>query len=140
MGVISTGLAFLGRVGSSVLGIAPKAAPLAAAVAGGAAFQGGVNLLTGDDNGNGAVGLGGQFIALADGSRVLLSSTGRPVRPQFFLPIGARMPAGSRVVAISPNGLLIGIRKRAKRRTFRGEVSRTKSVVKNCKSLLKALK
>jgi len=146
MGLISAGLSILKRAGGALgipSGVLRPLGGLGAAAAGGAAFQGGLNLLDGG-GGGGAVGApsggGGGFVTAPDGSRVLLSSTGRPVRPQFFLPIGARMPAGSRVVAVSPSGNLIGIRKKAKRRTFASEISRSRRVITNCKRLLKAVK
>jgi len=152
MGLISAGLALLSRVGGAVATTGGRVLPanvarfgrplagLGAAAAGGAAFQGGLNLLDGGGGGGGAPSGGGGFVTAPDGSRVLLSSTGRPVRPQFFLPMGARMPAGSRVVAVSPSGNLIGIRRRAKRRTFASEISRSRLVITNCKRLLKAVK
>lgn len=144
MGIISAGLALFrgaaAKFGPALAPAARRLAPLGAAVAGGAAFQGGLNLLDGGGAAPGPVGPGGQFVTAPDGSRVLLSSSGRPVRPQFFLPIGARMPAGSRVVAVSPSGNLIGIRKKAKRRTFATEIARSRSVIKNCNRLLKAVK
>jgi len=157
---IFTGLLALGRSAISGLGgAATRAAPavvraapaLAAATVGGAAFQAGTNLLTGGPSAVvqapgaagppllGAAGPAGQFVVLGDGSRALLSSTGVPLRAQFFITAGAQLPGGAKIVSISPDGLLFGIRRAPRRRTFRTELSRCTSVVKTADKLLKVL-
>jgi len=167
-GLLSLGTSLLGGAGRAVTAAAPavvRAAPaLAAATVGGAAFQAGSNLLTGGTAAAGAAqgaaalaavtpaiqagvpalaaaaGAPGRFVVLQDGSRALLSSTGIPIRAQLFLTAGAQIPAGARIVSISPDGLLFGIRRARRRRTFQSELGRCKRVVVTASKLLKALK
>lgn len=82
----------------------------------------------------------GGFVTLADGSRVLMSSGGNLARPQFFLTAGARIPAGGKIVSVSPDGLLFGIRSAPRRRTFRTELARCKNIVKSADKLLSTLR
>lgn len=86
-----------------------------------------------------AVGRAG-FVTLADGSRVLMTSGGNLARPQFFLTAGAQIPGGGTIVSVSPDGLLFGIRRKARRRTFRTEMNRCKNVIRSADKLLSTLR
>lgn len=80
------------------------------------------------------------FITLDDGSRVLMSASGVISRPQFFLVAGAQIPGGARIVSVSPDGLLFGLRRPVRRRTFRTELNRCKNVVRSADKLLTLLR
>lgn len=161
-GLLSVGRTLISGLGGAAAKAGPtvvRAAPaLAAATVGGAAFQAGTNLLTGGPTAIAqtagttaaqaalavaqpqAAGAAGRFVVLQDGSRALLSSAGIPMRAQFFITAGAQLPGGAKIVSISPDGLLFGIRRAARKRTFRSELNRCKSVVKSASTLLRVLK
>jgi len=86
-----------------------------------------------------APGAARQMVQLGDGSMVLVSRQGIPIRAQLFLPAGAKLPAGATVVSVSPGATLFGIRKRRARKTFQGEITRCKTVISDAKSLVKAV-
>jgi len=153
MGLVSfaTGLArtiggFLGgapSVAARAAGAARAAAPsIGTGVAGAAAFEGARRIFAGD----GVAGLPvppegppltrPTFITLEDGSRILVSPSGVPARAQLFLPSGAKLPAGSTVVSVSPDGQLFGIRRARRRRTFQGEVDRCRQTISAAEKLL----
>jgi len=150
-GLLSIGRGLIGSA-SGPVGVATRAvvrvAPgLGAAAAGGAAFSAGATALTGGGAAPVAAQVGpapgpaGQFVVLGDGSRALLSSSGIPLRPQFFLTAGAQIPGGATIVSISANGLLFGIRRARRRRsTFRTELNKCKNVVVSASKLLKVLR
>jgi len=121
---------------SRVLGSLRAIAP---AVAGGAAFQGGVNLLSNGAATSAAAGGGtgrSMFLRLEDGSQILIGPSGRPARATVFIPAGTPLPQGSTVVSVSADGQLFGIRKKRRRRTFQGEIDRTKNAIQSARSLL----
>lgn len=155
MGVVAVGRALIGRLfggGAAAPGAAAGVNPLsnifstlfggaraiAPAVAGGAAFQAGLNLVT---SGGGAVAAaagpgGSRMVRLEDGSQILVSAQGRPARAQLFLPAGSKLPSGATVVSVSADGNLFGIRKARRKRSFQGEIDRSKAAIQSARSLL----
>jgi len=163
MGLVSFGAGIL-RAGARFLGIggapaatgfraaagtagrfAARAAPGAATGAAGAAafeaFRGfGVDGVNGAVDGAPVGPTGPIFVTLDDGSQVLVNKSGAVPRPQLFLPAGAKLPPGSTIVSVSPDGNLFGIRRMRKRRTFAGEIERCKNAVKAADSLITAVR
>lgn len=146
MGIFSGALKFLGGAVGSAL-VAPAEPPSVTAASPGTralvqgratagALQAQVTALQADVA---VVPTAGGFVTLDDGSRVLMSASGVIARPQFFLAAGAQIPGGSRIVSVSPDGLLFGLRRARRRRTFRTELARCTSVVKTADKLLKVL-
>jgi len=76
------------------------------------------------------------FLRLEDGSQILIGPTGKPARATVFIPAGTPLPQGSTVVSVSADGQLFGIRKKRRRRTFQGEIDRTKNAIQSARSLL----
>jgi len=152
MGIAAIG----GRLLSGLTGLAQRAAPALRAAAPsilgglgfGAAFAGAESFF--GDNGSvgtsavGAIAPPGatqRFVQLQDGSRVLVSRQGKPMKAQLFLPAGAKLPGGATVVSVSPDGMLFGIRRGRKRRpAFKTEIDTCKTTIAAAKSLVKATK
>jgi len=76
------------------------------------------------------------FLRLEDGSQILVSPSGKAARATVFIPAGTPLPQGSTVVSVSADGQLFGIRKKRRRRTFQGEIDRTKNAIQSARSLL----
>jgi len=155
MGLVAAGSRLLG----SLFGAGGRAIGSPAVRAGGGALAGGAaaglgfslieSLFGGGGNGvatsaAGAIaapGMARRFVTLEDGSRVLVSREGKPMRAQFFLPAGQKLPGGALVVSVSPDGSLFGIRRgRRKRPAFKTEIETCKSTISAAKSLVKAAK
>lgn len=136
------GRALQGRVGQVGLG-------LAGAVAGGAAFEAGIQAFAGD----GAVpGLppgvtplasltGGRFlVADANGARIVVGRNGRPIKPQILVPSGMPLPANvSSIVFISADGQTIGVTIKRRRRRLNGELRRVFSTIDVAERITKRL-
>jgi len=132
----------LGGVGSATRALAPAAA-------GGAAAGLGFSAISSFFGGGGgapaqvaaqATGQRG-FVTLEDGGRILVSAQGRPIRATFFLPAGAKLPGGSTIVSVSPDGSLFGVKRgRRKRPAFKTEIDTCKTTIAAAKSLVKAAK
>jgi len=85
--------------------------------------------------------VGGRFLATApNGDVQVFNRHGFPVRPSQIIPAGQRMPGGSTVVSVRQGGALIGITTRRKRRTFAGEINRTRHVLAGCRAIERAFK
>jgi len=83
--------------------------------------------------------VGGRFLATApNGDVQLFNRHGFPIRPAQIIPAGQRMPGGATVVSVRQGGQLIGITLRRRRRTFAGEVARTRHVLAGCRAIERA--
>jgi len=142
--VARAGPGLVARTGTALAGAAPS-------LLGGAAAGLGFSALTSAFGGNGAVAAqpgaivapaaAPQMVVLDDGSRILVSKQGVPMRAQLFLPISAKLPGGARIVSVSADGQIVGIRKgRRKRPAFKTEIETCKSTISAAKSLVKAAK
>jgi len=118
----------------------------------GAGFEAIGAVFGGDGGGNGVIAGGGggaqiaeasasaRFVELEDGSRVLVSKSGRAMRAQLFLPAGTKLPAGATVVSVNADNSLFGIRKaRRKRPAFETEVKSCLETVGAAKRLITAV-
>ncbi len=137
------GRALQGRVGQVALG-------LGGAVAGGAAFEAGIQAFAGD--GGGAPALppgvtplasltGGRFlVADANGARLVVGRNGRPIKPQILVPSGMPLPANvSSIVFISADGQTIGVTIKRRRRRLNGELRRVFSTIDVAERITKRL-
>ncbi len=83
--------------------------------------------------------VGGRFMATApNGDVQVFNRHGFPVRPSEIIPAGQRLPGGATVVSIRQGGGLIGVTKRRRRRSFAGEIQRTRRVLAGCRAIEKA--
>jgi len=83
--------------------------------------------------------VGGRFLATApNGDVQVFNRHGFPVRPSEIIPAGQRLPGGATVVSIRQGGQLIGVTKRRRRRTFAGEIQRTRRVLAGCRAIERA--
>lgn len=140
--VARTGPGILSRVLGGLGAVAPAAA---GGVAGGLGFSAISSLFGGGGAAPAQISAPqtGQrgFVQLQDGSRILVSAAGVPVRAQLFLPAGAKLPGGATIVSVSPDGSLFGVRRgRRKRPAFKTEIETCKSTISAAKSLVKAAK
>lgn len=153
MGIAAIGGRLLSTLFSGARAAGPALRGAAPALAGGAAAGVGFEFISSLFGGGGdgvatsaagAVAVPGtarRFVTLQDGSRVLVSREGKPMRAQFFLPAGQKLPGGALVVSVSPDGSLFGIRRgRKKRPAFKTEIETCKSTISAAKSLVKAAK
>ena len=131
-GGVATRAAAFGRAG---------ALPFAAGAAGG--FVPG--FFDGGDGGGGGGALamtrGRQVVQGPQGGTFVLSRTGQPIRPSMLIPAGQPLPARvSSIVSISPDGSLIGVTLKRRKRTLGGELSRLRSAAGACRSIRKIAK
>ncbi len=159
MGLISAGLGFLTRLatggaatavrtGGRIAGRAaqsPAGRAALAAAGGGAAVAGGVAAFGGDGAVPGAFpaapGGGPQFVMTEDGSMVTISpQTGRPIRPDRLLLAGHKLPGGAKIVFISADRRLIGIKITRRRTPFSAEVRKVRRTIRGCQKVLAATK
>jgi len=83
--------------------------------------------------------VGGRFMATApNGDVQVFNRIGFPVRPSEIIPAGQRLPGGATVVSIRQSGGLIGVTKRRRRRSFAGEIQRTRRVLAGCRAIERA--
>lgn len=166
MGLIAQGAAFLGRVfgaaaptvarggriaGRALQGRAGRVAiGLGGAVAGGAAFEAGVQAFAGDGAGlpalpEGVTPLasltGGRFlVADANGARLVVGRNGRPIKPQILVPSGMPLPANvSSIVFISADGQTIGVTIKRRRRRLNAQLRSVFSTIDVAERITKRL-
>lgn len=119
--------------------VAPMGAPFAA-LGGGAQVLPGSPLGMIQAQGIAVTSLvGGRFMATApNGDVQVFNRMGFPVRPSEIIPAGQRLPGGATVVSIRQGGGLIGVTKRRRRRSFAGEIQRTRRVLAGCRAIERA--
>jgi len=123
----------------------PAARAALAAGLGGGAVATGFGVFGGDGAAPGgfpaAPGGGPQFVMTEDGSMVTISpQTGRPIRPDRLLLAGHKLPGGAKIVFISADRRLIGVKITRRRTPFSGEVRKVRRTIRGCQKVLAATK